>query len=225
MVSGITGLQSGSVGVWVFVLTTVALLPMRGQAADDFSRWDVQPPVQGLPVDEPAADVRLAQAVIGQPPCPPPTSGPPLAPSVLQPDPVFTCSTLRGGTFQCFPSTLLWEPPLASKAEPRMALLFNTLDDATSQQTVDGYIRGHRGLVPPHPGREPLGRPARFLRPGGIAVFAVRLPGYVGLSRGPSDYLGVWSVAREDRLRTYQYPPGRRCDGADGSATHSLCQG
>jgi hypothetical protein len=138
--------QPGSIGSWGVILTVVTLLPIRGPAADDFSRWNVQPPVQGLPIDEPAADVRLAQAVIGQPPCPPPTSGPLLAPNVLQPDPVFTCSTLRGGTFQCFPSTLLWEPPLASKAEPRMALLFNTLDDATSQQTVDGYIGATVGL-------------------------------------------------------------------------------
>jgi hypothetical protein len=45
-----------------------------------------------------------------------------------------------------FPPTLLWEPPLAIKREPRLALLGSTLTDAFNRETQDISIGNTLGL-------------------------------------------------------------------------------
>lgn len=111
--------------------------PVRGAAL-------LQPVVEGKPVHDLPTDARLTQTVTGKPPCEPCPSPPNPCDAPIRN--VFECRTLRGGTFQMFPSTLLWEPPLAAKGQPRLEALFTTLDDSTSQQTVDTYIGTTVGL-------------------------------------------------------------------------------
>lgn len=135
-----------SITIWGLVLVVTTLLSAPGQAHEEHLLSVTRTTVQGHPIDEPPADVRLTQAVAGKAPCASPPFGSLPCEDRGDPRKLFEYTTLRGGTFQAFPGTLLWEPPLASKAEPRMELLFTTLDDTTSQQTVDGYIGATVGI-------------------------------------------------------------------------------
>lgn len=106
----------------------------------------LQPVIEGQPIRGLPADDRLAEAVTEQPlgnftpyqpvPCE-------VRPPGCHP---FEYRFRSGALFQVFPSTLLWEPPLAQKGQPRLEALFTTLDDATSQQTVDTHIGATAGL-------------------------------------------------------------------------------
>jgi len=46
-----------------------------------------------------------------------------------------------------FPTSLLWEPPLANKREPRSSALFSALSNEFSQRTVDTQIGGTFGVA------------------------------------------------------------------------------
>ena len=54
----------------------------------------------------------------------------------------FRAITPNGGVVTAMPAGLLWQPPLASKQEPRMLLLPTSLDNATNSWTLDTSIGG-----------------------------------------------------------------------------------
>ena len=58
----------------------------------------------------------------------------------------FTTGTPEGNRFRFLPNTLLWEPPLAVKRDPRMQFTFSSLPDYKSSFTLDTSIGGTVGL-------------------------------------------------------------------------------
>jgi hypothetical protein len=59
---------------------------------------------------------------------------------------LFTKYTWRGGRITAFPGSLLWEPPLAVKRDPRMQFLATSLSNYASEYTLDTWIGGTQGL-------------------------------------------------------------------------------
>jgi hypothetical protein len=59
---------------------------------------------------------------------------------------LFRYTTHSGGVFSMFPPTLLWEPPLAIKREPRLAFLGSTLTNEFNRETMDFSIGNTVGL-------------------------------------------------------------------------------
>ncbi len=94
------------------------------------------PPVQGGPVVPSAG-----------PQWPYPDQPGVCAPQSPACDSPFRFQTRRGGTITGIPRTLLWEPPLAAKREPRFQLMPTTLDTSVSQSTLDTSIGTTLGLV------------------------------------------------------------------------------
>lgn len=58
----------------------------------------------------------------------------------------FQYGTWRGTTLTAFPNSLLWEPPLAVKKDPRMQLLYSNLPNYVGGNTVDTSIGMTMGL-------------------------------------------------------------------------------
>ena len=58
----------------------------------------------------------------------------------------FTRYTWRGARITFLPNSLLWEPPLAVKKDPRMQFLATSLKNYRSDYTVDTWIGGTQGL-------------------------------------------------------------------------------
>lgn len=57
-----------------------------------------------------------------------------------------TTATAEGNTYRFLPNTLLWEPPLAVKRDPRMQLLASNLENYRNSYTIDTSIGGTVGL-------------------------------------------------------------------------------
>jgi hypothetical protein len=55
--------------------------------------------------------------------------------------------TWRGTALTVFPNTLLWEPPLAVKRDPRMMFLISDLKNYRSNYTVDATIGGTQSIL------------------------------------------------------------------------------
>lgn len=138
-------------GVAVVVLLGWAAQPAAGQ-------------VQGFPVyPDPVPSVAPPRGVIALPPVPvdgPPVRGQPVYPDpfprpgpppACNPEPAcrdpFRYETRSGSVLTGFPQSLLWEPPLASKREPRLGAVFTTLNNDITQQTVDTAIGTVVGLL------------------------------------------------------------------------------
>lgn len=92
--------------------------------------------VQGLPV--------YPELV---PPAGPAVCPSPVPPAGTPPPGPFDFRTRSGGRWSGFPGTLLWEPPLAIKREPRMQGLLSSLDNAWTEETVDTSIGLTAGLL------------------------------------------------------------------------------
>jgi hypothetical protein len=58
----------------------------------------------------------------------------------------FTRYTWRGARITFLPNSLLWEPPLAVKKDPKMQFLATSLANYRSEYTVDTWIGGTQGL-------------------------------------------------------------------------------
>ena len=58
----------------------------------------------------------------------------------------FATYTWRGTRLTAFPNTLLWEPPLAVKKDPRMQFLATDQSNYRSSYTIDTWIGGTQGL-------------------------------------------------------------------------------
>jgi hypothetical protein len=61
-------------------------------------------------------------------------------------DGLWYCTT-RGGAITLLPQTLLWEPPFASKREPRMQVLPITLDNYVAAWTLETSLGTSVGIV------------------------------------------------------------------------------
>ena len=59
----------------------------------------------------------------------------------------FRTYTWRGTALTVFPNTLLWEPPLAVKRDPRMMFTASDLKNYRSSYSVDATIGGTQGLL------------------------------------------------------------------------------
>src|SRR5262249_11726895 len=101
-------------------------------------------------------DVAYPPAAVQGFPVYPPAVAPPGEPRAGCPTPNRPCAaregpfeflTRAGGRFTGFPNTLLWTPPLAATPEPRTQGLITSLDNATTQQTVDPAIGLTAGLL------------------------------------------------------------------------------
>ncbi len=86
-------------------------------------------------------------------PSPPAMALPPLPGSLadeyakeLQAREEFTTYTPEGNRFRFLPNTLLWEPPLAVKKDPRLQIIVDSLKNYRSNFTVDTSIGGTVGL-------------------------------------------------------------------------------
>jgi len=105
--------------------------------------------VQGFPVEPtPLANppARLLPPVVYDPPIQrTPVSCPiPAAPCGRDP---FRNVTAGGLAITCFPQSLLWEPPLASRREPRFTFVPTTLSNDFTNNTLDANIGATVGLV------------------------------------------------------------------------------
>lgn len=58
----------------------------------------------------------------------------------------FTRYTWRGARITFLPNSLLWEPPLAVKKDPKMQFLATSLANYRSKYTVDTWVGGTQGL-------------------------------------------------------------------------------
>jgi hypothetical protein len=58
----------------------------------------------------------------------------------------FTRYTWRGARITSFPNSLLWEPALAVKRDPRMQFLVSDLNNYANTYTLDTWIGGTQGL-------------------------------------------------------------------------------
>ena len=87
-----------------------------------------------------------------------------------------TCDAY-GGVTTVFPNTLLWAPPLAGKAEPRMAVLIDSFKNSSGgNYTVDTSIGMNYGLL-------------RYTAAGHDAAYQLDLFGVVLTRLSPNDLL------------------------------------
>ncbi len=137
------------------VAVVLSLLSSTLQAAEPVRTVGLlRPVVEGQPVRGYPVELTAPGAVVGMPPpgavSTPQTSCPSEPPPACDADrpawTLFDFRTQSGGCFSVFPSTLLWEPPLAGKDQPRLQLLQTNLSDSTSQNTLDGIVGGIAGM-------------------------------------------------------------------------------
>ena len=110
----------------------------------------------------------VASLAVAQPPLPP-VAAPSPPPGALElntltappspPPPAYTDPLLETAPewrpFEFFPTSLLWEPKLADKRDPRLSVVFNNSDSYFSRETADPSIGLTAGVVRFHPARFP----------------------------------------------------------------------
>lgn len=109
----------------------------------------VQPPqISPGPAGAPPAEVTLTQPVLSDGQLPPlPGSVEDRYQQELAARESFTSGTWRGTAVTAFPNSLLWEPPLAVKKDPRMQLIATSQDNYRSGWTLDTSIGMTMGLL------------------------------------------------------------------------------
>lgn len=91
-----------------------------------------------------------------------------------------TTNTPEGNVFRFLPSTLLWDPPLAVKRDPRMQLLASNLGNDRSSYALDTSIGGTLGLFR----YDLLGRDASVQ----LDIFGVVISRFAGSDLVANDY-------------------------------------
>lgn len=131
-------------GVACLVAFTVTVLGLAAQEP---------PPAPVLPPNPLAAGVPPMPPTVMPPGMMSDAATPATAGEILVSDPTLCCEPRK--KFELLPNSLLWEPQLADKSQPRLSAVFNDTDSFFSRRTADPSIGLTAGVLRIRPDRLP----------------------------------------------------------------------